>query len=84
MSKCYELFRYSKEKKLLYLSIHFLEVYGFNIKDLIPIISKYFVFNFHDHTGGFIPLYYQSGLPCRTWTCVNCKQLFSEYDDYGI
>lgn len=82
MSKCYETFQATNEKKLLYLSMHFLEVYGFNIRDLIPLISKHFIFEFHDHVGGFVPLYYQSGLPCRTWTCVNCKALISEYDDW--
>ena len=82
MSKCFRSFQMLNNKKLLYLSMHILEVYGFNIKDLIPLISKHLIFEFRDHIGGFVPLYYQSGLPCRTWTCVNCKALFSEYDNW--
>jgi hypothetical protein len=84
MSKCFRSFQAAKCKKLQYLSIHFMQLYGTDIKDLIPIISKYIVFTFHDHIGGFVPLYYQSGLPCRTWTCVNCKEQFSEYDNCEI
>lgn len=83
-SKCYKSFENSKQKKLLYLSLHFLDVYGFNMKDLISKISEHYVFNFEDHVGGFIPLYYSCGLPCRTWICVNCKEQFSEANDDSI
>ena len=81
LTKCHRAFGKSKERKLLYLAIHFLKTYNFNIRDIVPLISKHIVFNYRDHIGGFIPLYYQSGLPCRTWTCVSCKELFSEYDE---
>lgn len=77
MSKCQRKFLASKERKLFYLALHFMQVYAYNIRDIMPLISDNLIFKLDDHNG-LIPLYYNCGLPCRTWVCVTCKQIFND------
>lgn len=71
-----ENFERRKKINLLLLNEYFEKHYNQTIVDIIPIIEKHMIFNpLKDHHGGVIPLYYQCGLPCRIWQCVNCKEL---------
>ena len=71
ISSCVQLFQNIKHIKLELLNEHFINTYGVNIRnDILPKIASYMEFT---HRGGLIPLYYTSGLPCRTWICVHCK-----------
>lgn len=73
MSACHDIFSNRISQNLKLVSEHLENCYGVNSHDIIPLISKYMEFSVDDHVGGFVPLYYQCGLPCRIWVCVTCK-----------
>ena len=76
--RCQEIFSKRIAQNLDLLSEHLANTYGVNSSDLIPLISNYIKFNDEDHIGGFVPLYYNCGLPCRTWVCVTCRRHIKE------